>query len=177
MYNGTAIKYIQAEVIPGRHCHCARSLSSTIPLIAVLRHHSSSKRRTISAPKRLNPRNLPRRELRIASVTRIVHVIMNRVHSSLCRTTILRRLSRTSIGTRTLHRSVTDQIPVTITRVTFKSMKESKPMSCFMNGCHAHVVACHGTAGHSIGVDVAAVGVVFCRQCLSCDLRWQCACS
>lgn len=85
---------------------------------------------------------------------------MNRIDTSLVRTTVLSRFSRTAVRALALHRRIRNEIAVAITRVAFERVQETEPVARLVNGGAAFVVPARSPAGHGAGRDVAAVGDV-----------------
>jgi hypothetical protein len=125
-----------------------------------IRLSNKSKARPHRIPHRLNPANLSRSKVVVASIRRVIHVVVDSIDARLVRTAILGRLRRAAVRALTLRRGVVDEVSVSIARVTFEGVQESKPVARLVDRSAALAVAANVTAGHSAGGDVAAVGDV-----------------
>ena len=108
-------------------------------------------------PQTLNPPHLPRREILIARIRRVIHIIVHRINARLLGTTVLGRLHGTPVRALALRRRIANEIPVAVARVALESVQESQPVARLVDGSPAFAVAADIAARHGAGGDVAAV--------------------
>jgi len=128
----------------------------------------------VLSPQVLDPSDLSLGKGSVASIDRVIHVVMDRVKTSLSGTTILGRAGRAAVGADALHRGIGDVVAVARAAVALEGVQESEPVARLVHRRHARVVAVNVAGWHRLGLHVAAVGHVHALgRCAGADVRWQ----